>query len=140
MSNKKKEIVIASLTKNQSFTQVFFIVYSFLFFIIGLLLLFFTEDLSLVTMIDEQAKLTIVVQQFFGSFLLLLSFFIFCVRNLEGNIILNFIKALILVGFINLYLLFLLSDSIILPSIYFIFQIIMQISFFVVLYEQLKNR
>tara|TARA_B100000768_G_C11190224_1_gene336989 strand:+ start:546 stop:962 length:417 start_codon:yes stop_codon:yes gene_type:complete len=138
MSNKKKEI--ASLTKNQSFTQVFFIVYSFLFFIIGLLLLFFTEDVSLVTMIGEQAKLTIVVQQFFGSFLLLLSFFLFCVRNLEWNIILNFIKALILVGFINLYLLFLLSDSIILPSIYFIFQIIMQISFFVVLYEQLKNR
>ena len=140
MSNKKKEIVIASLTKNQSFTQVFFIVYSFLFFIIGLLLLFFTEDVSLVTMIGEQAKSTIVVQQFFGSFLLLLSFFLFCVRNLEWNIILNFIKALILVGFINLYLLFLLSDSIILPSIYFIFQIIMQISFFVVLYEQLKNR
>jgi hypothetical protein len=140
MNNEKKISLVASPTNTRSFTEILFVVYAFVFFTIGFLLLFFTETVSLVTMIGEQAKLTIVVQQFFGSFLFLLSFFLFSVRKLEGQVILNFISALIICGFINLYLLFLLSDNIILPSIYFIFQIIMQISFFVVLLEQVKKK
>ena len=140
MNNEKKASIVASATNNRSFTEILFVIYAFLFFTIGFLLLFFTETVSLVTMIGEQAKLTIVVQQFFGSFLLLLSFLLFSVRKLEGQVILNFISALIICGFINLYLLFLLSDNIILPSIYFIFQIIMQLSFFIVLFEQVKRK
>ena len=143
MNNEKKASLVPSATNTRSFTEIFFVIYALLFFTIGFLLLFFTEIVSLVTMIGEQAKLTIVVQQFFGSFLLLLSFLLFSVRKLEGQVILNFISALIICGFINLYLLFLLfllSDNIILPSIYFIFQIIMQISFFVVLLEQVKKK
>ena len=136
MSNNQKK----TPTKTQSFTKILFVIYAFLFFTIGFLLLFFTERVSLVTMIGDQVKATSVVEQFFGSFLLLLSFFLFSVRKLEGQVILNFISALILCGFINLYLLFLLSENIILPSIFFILQIIMQISFFVVLFEQLKRR
>ena len=126
-------------TNIRSFTELFFVIYAFIFFIIGFLLLFFTKQVSLLTIIDEQLNSTIVVQQFFGSFMLLLSYFIFSVRKLERQIILNFIIALILIGFINLYLLFSLSGNIILPSIYFIFQIIMQLSFFVILFEQLKR-
>ena len=140
MNNEKKASLVPSETNTRSFTEIFFVIYASLFFIIGFLLLFFTETVSLLTIIGEQVKATSVVEQFFGSFLLLLSFFLFCVRKLEGQVILNFISALILCGFINLYLLFLLSENIILPSIYFIFQIIMQISFFVVLFEQLKRR
>jgi hypothetical protein len=136
MSKNKK----VTSTKTQSFTQVLFTVYAFLFFTIGFLLLFFTETVSLVAMIGEQVKATSVVEQFFGSFMLLLSFFLFSVRKLEGQVILNFVSALILCGFINLYLLFSLSENILLPSIYFIFQIIMQLSFFIVLFEQLKRR
>ena len=128
-----------TLTKIRSFTELLFVIYTFIFFIIGLLLLFFTKQVSLLTIIDEHLKSTIVVQQFFGSFMLLLSYFLFSVRKLEGQVILNFISALILIGFINLYLLFSLSSNIILPSIYFIFQIIMQLSFFVILFEQLKK-
>jgi hypothetical protein len=140
MNNKKKISLVASPTNTRSFTEILFVIYAFLFFTIGFLLLFFTETVSLVTMIGEQVKATSVVEQFFGSFLLLLSFLLFSVRKLEGQVILNFISALILVGFINLYLLFSLSENILLPSIYFIFQIIMQLSFFIVLFEQLKRR
>ena len=136
MGNNKKVIP----TKNQSFTLLLFVIYAFLFFIIGFLLLFFTKQVSLLTILGEQLESTIVVEQFFGSFMLLLSYFLFSVRKLEGQVILNFISALILIGFINLYLLFSLSGNIILPSIYFIFQIIMQLTFFVVLFEQLKRR
>ena len=140
MNNEKKALLVASATNNRSFTEILFVIYAFLFFTIGFLLLFFTETVSLITMIGEQVKATSVVEQFFGSFLLLLSFLLFSVRKLEGQVILNFISALIICGFINLYLLFLLSDNIILPSIYFIFQIIMQISFLVVLLEQVKKK
>jgi hypothetical protein len=140
MNNEKKASLVADATNTRSFTEILFFIYAFLFFIIGFLLLFFTETVSLVTMIGEKVKATSVVEQFFGSFMLLVSFFLFSVRKLEGQVILNFIKGLILVGFINLYLLFSLSENILLPSIYFIFQIIMQLSFFIVLFEQLKRR
>ena len=140
MNNEKKASLVPSATNTRSFTEILFVIYAFLFFTIGFLLLFFTETVSLVTMIGEQVKATSVVEQFFGSFLLLLSFFLFIVRKLEGQVILNFISALILCGFINLYLLFSLSENIFLPSIYFIFQIIMQLSFFIVLFEQVKRK
>ena len=111
MNNEKKISLVASPTNTRSFTEILFVIYVFLFFTIGFLLLFFTETVSLVTLVGEQTKLTIVVEQFFGSFLLLLSFFLFSVRKLEGQVIVNFI-----------------------------FQIIMQISFFVVLLEQVKKK
>ena len=140
MSNNKKASLIPTSSNVRSFTELLFVIYAFLFFTIGFLLLFFTKEVSLLTMIGKQVKATIVVEQFFGSFVLLLSFFLFSVRKLEGQVILNCTRALILVGFINLYLLFSLSDNIILPSIYFILQIIMQLSFFIVLFEQLKRK
>ena len=139
MSDKKKRFP-TSPTNARSFTETLFVVYTLLFSIIGFLLLFFTDKISLLTLVGEQTKLTIVVEQFLGSFMILLSFLLFSVRKLDGQVILNSIKGLILVGFINLYLLFSLSENIILPSIYFIFQLMLQLSFFIVLFEQLKRR
>ena len=139
MSDKKK-ILPPSPTNTRSFTEILFVVYTLLFSIIGFLLLFFTDKISLLTLVGEQTKLTIVVEQFLGSFMILLSFLLFNVRKLKGQVILNCIKGLILVGLINLYLLFSLSENMILPSIYFIFQLMLLLSFFVVLFEQLKRR
>ena len=140
MNNNKKASLLASATNTRSFSEIFFIIYTLLFSIIGFVLLFFTNKISLLTLVGEQTKLTIVVEQFLGSFMILLSFLLFSVIKLKGQVILNCIKGLILVGFINLYLLFSLSENIILPSIYFIFQLIMQLSFFAVLSEQLKRK
>ena len=140
MNNEKKVSLVASATNTRSFTEIFFATYAFVFLTIGFVLLFFTDKISLLTLVGEQTKLTILVEQFLGSFMILLSFLLFNVRKLKGQVILNCIKGLILVGFINLYLLFSLSENIILPSIYFIFQLMLQLSFFVVLFEQLKRR
>ena len=140
MNNEKKASLVASPTNTRSFTEIFFAIYAFVFLTIGFVLLFFTDKISLLTLVGEQTKLTILVEQFLGSFMILLSFLLFSVRKLDGQVILNCIKGLIIVGFINLYLLFSLSENIILPSIYFIFQIILILSFFIVLYEQLKRR
>ena len=140
MNNKKKASLGASPTNTQSFTEIFFAVYAFVFLTIGFVLLFFTDKISLLTLVGEQTKLTILVEQFLGSCMILLSFLLFNVRKLKGQVILNCIKGLILVGLINLYLLFSLSENMILPSIYFIFQLMLLLSFFVVLFEQLKRR
>ena len=140
MNNKKKASLISSLNNTRTFTEILFTIYALLFCTIGLLLLFFNKEVSLITLSGEQTKTTIVVEQFFGSFLILLSSFVYSIRKLKGQVILNFIIAFILFGFINLYLLFSLSENIILPSMYFILQIIGQLSFFVVLLEQLKRK
>ena len=136
MGNNKK----ASQTIIQSFTELLFSIYALFFFTIGFVLLFFTDKISLLTLVGEQTKLTVLVEQFLGSCMILLSFLLFNVRKLKGQVILNCIKGLILVGLINLYLLFSLSENMILPSIYFIFQLMLLLSFFVVLFEQLKRR
>ena len=140
MNNEKKASLVPSAIKTQSFTEIFFISYTLMFSIIGFVLLFFTDKISLLTLVGEQTKLTILVEQFLGSFMILLSFLLFSVRKLKGQVILNSIKGLILVGFINLYLLFSLSENIILPTVYFIFQLILILSFFVALFEQLKRK
>ena len=140
MNNEKKASLVPSAIKTRSFTEIFFISYTLVFSIIGFVLLFFTDKISLLTLAGEQTKLTILVEQFLGSFMILLSFLLFSVRKLKGQVILNSIKGLILVGFINLYLLFSLSENIILPTVYFIFQLILILSFFVALFEQLKRK
>ena len=140
MRNDKKASLIPSPTNTRSFTEIFFIIYTLLFSIIGFVLFFFTNTISLLTLAGEQTKLTIVVEQFLGSFMILLGFLLFSVRKLDGQVILNCIKGLILVGLINLYLLFSLSENMILPSIYFIFQLMLLLSFFAILFEQLKRR
>jgi hypothetical protein len=140
MNNEKKALLVPRATNTRSFTEIFFIFYTLVFSIIGFVLLFFTDKISLLTLVGEQTKLTILVEQFLGSFMILLSFLLFSVRKLKGQVILNSIKGLILVGFINLYLLFSLSENIILPTVYFIFQLILILSFFVALFEQLKRK
>ena len=131
---------MSNKTGIKSFTEIFFTIYAGLFLVIGLLLLFLTKEVSLITIKGDQREATNVAQQFFGSFLLLLGFLIFFIRKLKGQVIVNFIKALIFVGFINLYLLFSMNEYIILPTIYFIFQILMQLTFFIVLYEQMERK
>ena len=140
MNNEKKALLVPRATNTRSFTEIFFIIYTLVFSIIGFVLLFFTDKISLLTLVGEQTKLTILVEQFLGSFMILLSFLLFSVRKLKGQVILNSIKGLILVGFINLYLLFSLSENIILPTVYFIFQLTLILTFFVALFEQLKRK
>ena len=131
---------MSNKTENKSFTEIFFTIYAVLFLVIGLLLLILTKEVSLITMKGDQLEITNVAQQFFGSFLLLLGFLMFFIRKLKGQVILRFIIALIFIGFINLYLLFSMNEYIILPTVYFIFQILMQLTFFIVLYEQMERK
>jgi len=85
-------------------------------------------------------EISYIFLKFIGSFELLASILIFSLRKLKGRVIYYSVAGLILAGFINLYLLFSLNEYIILPSIYFIFQTIVQLSFFIVLFDQAKRK
>jgi len=139
MSNNKKASNPSS-TITHSYTETFFKVYAFLFLVAGLALLFFTKEVTIITTPGKCEKLSIIVQQFLANTYLFIGFLIFFVRKTEGRVMTNIIVSFILAGFINLYLLFSLKDYAIVPSVYFIAQIVMQLSIFITLFDQVKKK
>ena len=140
MKDNKKASKTAKSKKLRSITEVLFTFYAFILFILGLLVVFFTEQFDVINLRGDSGRISYIFLKFIGSFELLSSFLIFSVRKLKGSVIYYSVVGLIIAGFINLYLLSLLSQYIPLPSIYFIFQIIVQLSFFAVLFDQVKRK
>ena len=140
MSDKKKASKTSSKRKNPSITEVLFTTYAFILFTLGIIVIFLTKEFDILNLNGDTGEIAYIFLKFIGSFELLASFLIFSLRKLKGRVIYYSVAGLILVGFINLYLLFSLNDYIILPSIYFIFLIIVQLSFFAVLFDQVKRK
>ena len=140
MSDKKKASKTSSKRKQPSITEVLFTTYAFILFTLGIIVVFFTKEFDILNLKGDTGEVSYIFLKFIGSFELLASFLIFSLRKLKGRVIYYSVAGLILVGFINLYLLFSLNDYIILPSIYFIFLIIVQLSFFAVLFDQVKRK
>ena len=140
MSDKKKASKTSSKRKQPSITEVLFTTYAFILFTLGLLIVFFTKEFDIINLSGDTGEIAYIFLKFIGSFELLASFLIFSLRKLKGRVIYYSVAGLILAGFINIYLLFSLNDYIILPSIYFIFLIIVQLSFFAVLFDQVKRK
>ena len=140
MSDKKKASKTSSKRKNPSITEVLFTTYAFILFTLGIIVVFLTKEFDILNLKGDTGKISYIFLKFIGSFELLASFLIFSLRKLKGRVIYYSVAGVILVGFINLYLLFSLNDYIILPSIYFIFLIIVQLSFFAVLFDQVKRK
>ena len=123
----------------KSFTFVLFQVYSIIFLIVGLLLLIFTEKVSLFTMYGADGKITSVIQQFLGSAFILVGLLTFLIKKLEGKLLYYTILAFNIFGFINLYLLVLFNKVIQLPYIYFSFQVLMQVALLFAFIDQMKK-
>ncbi len=123
----------------KSFTFVLFQVYSIIFLTVGLLLLIFTEKVSLFTMYGADGKITSVIQQFLGSAFILVGLLTFLIKKLEGKLLYYSILAFNIFGFINLYLLFLFNKSIQLPYIYFSLQVLMQVALLFAFIDQMKK-
>jgi hypothetical protein len=122
-----------------SFTNVMLKLHAYLFFGVGLLLLIFPEESSIFTMEGETARVVNVIQQFLGSAYILLGLFAYALKDTIGKNLYFIIASLNLVGFINLYLIFVCSELIHLPSIYFVLQILLQLVLLVALIEQVKK-
>ena len=140
MSNEKKASLDASTTNTQSFTEIVFKVYALLFFIVGLLLLFFTDKMSLIVLKDEHREIIFIYQQFLANIYILLGVTTFFVRKLTGRKMITIIISIILVTFSNMYLSFLMKDYTIVPSEHFIAQILIIISSVLALIEQVKRK
>ena len=140
MDNEKKGSKTSISRKQLSITEALYTAYAFILFTLGLLVVFFTKEFDVINLKGDTGEISYIFLKFIGSFELLASFLIFSLRKLKGRVIYYSVAGLILAGFINLYLLFSLNDYIILPSIYFIFLIIVQLSFFAVLFDQAKRK
>ena len=140
MSDKKKASKTSSKRKQPSITEVFYTTYAFILFTLGIIVVFFTKEFDILNLKGDTGEVSYIFLKFIGSFELLASFLIFSLRKLKGRVIYYSVAGLILAGFINLYLLFSLNEYIILPSIYFIFLTVVQLSFFIVLFDQVKRK
>ena len=140
MDNEKKRSKTSRKRKQPSITEVLYTTYAFILFTLGLLVVFFTKEFDVINLKGDTGEISYIFLKFIGSFELLAGFLIFSLRKLKGRVIYYSVAGLILAGFINIYLLLSLNDYIILPSIYFIFQIIVQLSFFLVLFDQVKRK
>ena len=140
MDNEKKGSKTSRRRKQLSITEALYTTYAFILFTLGLLVVFYTKEFDVINLKGDAGEISYMFLKFIGSFELLSSFLIFSVRKLKGSVIYYSVVGLIIAGFINLYLLSLLSQYIPLPSIYFIFQTLVQLSFFLVLFDQVKRK
>lgn len=123
----------------KSFTFVILQIYTIIFLTVGFLLLLFTEEVSLFTMYGADGMITSVIQQFLGSAFVLVGLLTFLLKKLEEKLLYYSILAFNIFGFINLYLLFLFSQIIQLPYVYFSFQVLMQVALLFAFIEQMKK-
>jgi hypothetical protein len=127
----------------RTFSQVVLLLFSFIFAITGILLLVFTEQIqeaALNSLTSKAGRLTIVLQQFLGNAYLLLGAILYLIKDSKGNPLHITLTSLFIMGFINLYLIFQFNDLIFLPTIYFVFQLLLQLLIFFALIDETKNR
>lgn len=116
-----------NLTKTNSFSKVFLLVFSFIFCSTGILLVFFSKKMALLTLVGVQGEITQVVQQFLGCAYILIGSMFYSLKNSEGKPLLITLTTLNIIELIHIFLLFNFNSFIVLPIIYFAFQIVMQL-------------
>jgi hypothetical protein len=139
MNNDKKKSTPSSI-KTRSFTETIFKVYAFLFFTVGLLLLFFTKEMSTIHLNDEHKEIIYLYQQFLANIYILLGVTTFFVRKLTGRKMITIIISIILISSSNLYLLSSLNDYTTVPSEHFIAQVLLMLSLVAALIDQVKRK
>ena len=121
------------------FFEVILFLLSFMFIITGILLLLFTESVSLLDLKLEKKEMTKIVQQFLGSSFILIGILCYAIKGLKGKSLYLTISGLFIFICINLYLIFIYSSLIIFPSVYVIFQMLIQLLLMFSLYDAIKR-
>ena len=127
----------------RTFSQVVLLLFSFIFLIAGILLLVFTEQIqeaALNSLTSKAGRLPIVIQQFLGNAYLLLGALLYLVKDSKGKPLYITLTSLFIMGCINLYLIFQFNDLIFLPTIYFVFQSLLQLLIFFALIDETRNK
>ena len=129
-------------TSSRSFSQVILLLFSIILFFSGTLLLVFTEEIQEASLAQFKGianRLSIVIQQFLGNAYILLGVVLYLLKDSKGRDLLVILTALVIMGFINLYLIFQFNDLIILPTIYFVVQLLLQLVLFLALIDEVKR-
>ena len=129
-------------TSSRSFSQVILLLFSIILFFSGTLLLVFTEEIQEASLAQFKGianRLSIVIQQFLGNAYILLGVVLYLLKDSKGRDLLVILTALVIMGFINLYLIFQFNDLIFLPSIYFVFQVLLQLLVFFALIDEVRK-
>jgi len=125
--------------QTKSFSEVIFFTLSYIFIIIGIFLVFFTEWVSLLTLNGLGNEITTIIEQFLGSSFILIGILSYSIKGVEGKPLYLALAGLLIFSCINLYLIFIFSSLIVLSSLYFIMQILIQLILIFTLYDAIKR-
>ena len=123
----------------KSFSEVILSLLSFIFIIIGILLLLFTEWVTLLALKGAEKEIINIVAQFLGSSFILVGILCYSIKGSKGKPLYSTIAGLLIFASINLYLLFIFSSLIILPSVYFTLQVLIQLVLIFALYDEIRR-
>ena len=127
----------------RTFSQVVLQLFSIILLVTGILLLVLTKEIqeaALNELTGIASRITIVLQQFLGNTYILLGVLLYLIKDYKGKPLYITLTSLFIMGFINLYLIFQFNDLIFLPTIYFVFQSLLQLLIFFALIDETKNR
>ena len=133
----------SSRSSSKTFSQVILQLFALIFFIAGILLLTFTKEIQEVALTDSTSiagKLSLVIQQFLGNTYMLLGILLYLMKDTKGKRLYITLSSLFIIGFINLYLIFIFDYLIFVPSIYFIFQSLLQLLIFLALIDEARKK
>ena len=104
----------------------------------GVLLLIFTEQISINTIKGVNDRLLIVTQQFLGTTYIALGTLLYLFRNSKGRYLSITLTTLFIMGCIFVYLLFQFNPGF--PPIYFVFQVFMQLLLLFALIDEVRKK
>ena len=124
----------------KSFSQVILLLIGFIYLFFGVFHLIFPKQIGLFIIHGIDGEIAILLQRFLGASYLLISILLYILRNQKGSSLYLTIGSINIMGFIHLYLIFSFHNIIKLPIVYFLFIILVQITLFIALIEQLQKR
>lgn len=124
----------------KSFSQVIVLLIGFVFLFFGVFNLIFPKQIGLFIIHGIDGKIAVLLQRFLGASYLLISVLLYILRNQNKSSLYLTIGSINIMGFIHLYLIFSFHNIIKLPIVYFIFIILVQITLFIALIEQLQKK
>ena len=122
-----------------SSSKIVLVIFSFIAISVGMLLLFLTEWVSLIALYVSEKEIVHIVIKFLGSTYIILGMLSYVIKDLKGNPLHLAIVSLFIFASINLYLLFIFSSLIILPSVYFTLQVLIQLVLIFALYDEIRR-
>ena len=124
----------------KSFTEIVLYIVTLIYTVFGIFHLTLPRKVSLFVIHGVDGEYVILLQRFLGTSFLFIGLLLYLLIDKKGQSLYIVLGAINIVGFINLYLIFLFNSIIHLSSLYFIFIILVQVCLFICLIEQLQKK